>query len=530
VCTFGALHSTVADVVLTFSDGSTATAPVYAGGEIPANFFAQCWTGDLDVVSAVAIDTDGMTLASSGDTDWGGSLYGADGLAADLATRGFTVDATGSFTPRFLGGRGLTYCIGGQEISIWEYPSQADREAASDLIDRDDPSHIGNAWVAWRGNPTFWQHGTIVVLYLGNQAETLDVLNSVLGPSFAEGRGRSSPNSGDCVGESDARVAESPSTSIETPDGWIVVAELLFGVTDRSVIESVDGGVVVVQRDSTEFIGLDGSRISGDGSPLVMPSSCCGGVAGLPAGASLVLIDSNSSDTWVLDVDSLTWHEADPRPAQGYVLGSALIDGQLYVVIAAPRSEETSSPLMVLDLETGAWTELEPVPSPISVGGVTNDGNRLIVSGTRQGPNNDIIGGRNPVVYEYIRGEDWHQIADAPIDGQASTIVWVHGSGLVAWNYDLESALLDESGEWERLGDVPMRFGECYPQSVSTTAGAAASCGGVAWFSSASEKWIPIRSPFNTRIATTESALFGFVELGPDHTQLITYQLPPREG
>ncbi|GMR02783.1 MAG: hypothetical protein BMS9Abin20_1131 [Acidimicrobiia bacterium] len=128
-----------------------------------------------------------------------GVVSGAEVLVADLKALGVVVEDTGSFSTIFLGGRGLTYCIDGQQINVWEYPSQDDRKAASRLIDRNDPSSIGNSMVEWRGDPTFWQRDTILVLYLGKQAATLNVLNELLGPAFAEGRGRSSPDSGDCV-------------------------------------------------------------------------------------------------------------------------------------------------------------------------------------------------------------------------------------------------------------------------------------------------------------------------------------------
>lgn len=109
------------------------------------------------------------------------------------------------------------------------------------------------------------------------------------------------------------------------------------------------------------------------------------------------------------------------------------------------------------------------MPSPISVGGVTTDGERLIVAGTRQDGNNFIIGDRNPVAYEYTSSEGWRELPSIPIDGQAATVAWIDGTGLLAWNYDLQSALFDESGTWRELGDVPMRPAECYPISYATT-------------------------------------------------------------
>lgn len=147
--------------------------------------------------SAANLVAPGTTGAQ--DLEPRGAVGGADVLVTDLKALGVVVEATGSFSTIFLGGRGLTYCIDGQQINVWEYPSQTDRKAASRLIDKNDPSSIGNSMVEWRGDPTFWQRDTILVLYLGKRPATVEVLDKLLGPAFAEGRGRSSPGSGDCV-------------------------------------------------------------------------------------------------------------------------------------------------------------------------------------------------------------------------------------------------------------------------------------------------------------------------------------------
>jgi hypothetical protein len=133
-----------------------------------------------------------------------------------------------------------------------------------------------------------------------------------------------------------------------------------------------------------------------------------------------------------------------------------LLGGDLFVVTAAARTGEATATLAALDVATGVWRELEPVPSPISVGGVTTDGSRVVVAGTQQGPNNNIIGDRSPSAYQYTPGEGWSELPDIPINGPASTVAWVEGAGLLAWNYDLESALLDQSGAWRALDRVPM--------------------------------------------------------------------------
>lgn len=319
------------------------------------------------------------------------------------------------------------------------------------------------------------------------------------------------------------------------PTGWRVVTDLGFRLTSDAVVEAVDAGLVIVEPNSTRLIGFDGQVARSDGSPLTVPEGCCVKLWSFPAGDSLVLIVGMEADTWILDVPSLSWRRADPKPTIGngygkHPLGAALIDGEMFVVDAASRrGEAVSSTTEVLDLSTGSWRVAEPVPSPISVGGVTTDGERVIVAGTRQDGNNRIIGDRFPLVYQYTDGDGWSQIASVAIDGQAATVVWVEGTGLLAWNYDLQSALLDPSGSWQALDDVPMSESECYPRSVLTRPGIVGLCGGIAWFEATTTSWNPIPGPSWTRYVVAEDRLIGLLELDRDQTQMIEYPLLPDE-
>ena len=316
--------------------------------------------------------------------------------------------------------------------------------------------------------------------------------------------------------------------NVRIPEDWTVVADLSFGVASGAEVEALGLGIVVVQPGSTALIGFDGAVTVGEPPPLPMAEACCGTEEGLPAGDWLVLVEEGLTHTWILDIETMTWRQAEPRPSRDYVLGSALIGDELFVVTAAPRSGEATSSLAALNLIGGTWRELERVPRPISVGGVTTDGIRLIVAGTQQGRFNDVIGSRLPVVYEYTPGAGWSQLPDIPFDGQASTVAWLEEAGLLAWNYDLKSALLDSSGAWRRLDNVPMRPAECYPHSYPTVGGAAGLCGGIAWFDAESADWTPMPIPFETRgFVVTDDAIFGLVSGPRDHTKLIQLLLPP---
>jgi len=316
----------------------------------------------------------------------------------------------------------------------------------------------------------------------------------------------------------------------QIPPGWEVVGDLPVDMAGGAVVEAVNDGIVVLQPNSTGLIGFDGSWSTGEAPPLSIPASCCGSAVGLRAGDVLVLVAEGSTETWILDIETLTWRETDTRPTDGYVLGSVLVDGDLYVATAAARSGGATSSLAALDVATGRWRQLEEVPSPISVGGVTTDGNRVIVAGTQQGPNNNIIGAREPAAFQYLPDEGWSQLPDIPIDGQASTVAWVEGTGLLAWNHDLESALLDQSGTWRQIGAVPMPPAECYPRSIPTVSGIAGLCGGIALFDVTTESWSTVRHPFDIRVVVTDTALYGLVQTERAQTQFITYPISQNDS
>lgn len=311
----------------------------------------------------------------------------------------------------------------------------------------------------------------------------------------------------------------------QVPAGWDHIGDLPVRIVDGAIVEAVDAGIVVLQPDSTALIGFDGSWNSGEAPPLSIPTLCCGSAYVLSAGDVLILLAEGSTEAWILDVETLTWRQADARPDSGYVLGSARIDDDVYVVTAAARTREATSTLSALDLDSDRWRRLEDVPTPISVGGASTDGERLFVAGTHQGPSNHIIGEREPAAYEYVPGAAWTELPRIPIDGQSATVAWVEGTGLLAWNYGLESAMLDQSGSWRPTGDVPMPPAECNPMSFPTASGIAGICGGIALFDAETESWNQVPHPLDTRVVATETALYGLFQADRSQTQLISFPI-----
>ncbi len=325
-----------------------------------------------------------------------------------------------------------------------------------------------------------------------------------------------------------AIVAEVPFELPEVTSGedWDVVADLPFIVGGRGFAAAVDGDVVLVGTDGTWKVGADGTWTQGQASPLAPDAPCC--EQSLPAGDHLVLTAEARDSTWALDLDTLTWRATSPRPSAGFVLGSAIVNDELIVVDSAPRTVEAVTRVAALDLATFTWRELDPLPSPVSVGGVTSDGERIIVAGTRQDGNNNIGGGH--VAYAHTETDGWRPLPNIPISGQASTVAWVDGAGLLAWNYDLQSAILDESGEWRPLGEVPMDPMECYPQASVVTGGIVGICGGLAWFDAATEQWTAIPTPdqyWEATRAVLDDAVVAFIQVDSNQTRMLRHALPP---
>lgn len=152
-------------------------------------------------------------------------------------------------------------------------------------------------------------------------------------------------------------------------------------------------------------------------------------------------------------------------------------------------------------------------------------GNGCSSPGPTKDPTNDIFGEREPAAYEYVPGGGWTELPRVPIDGQSATVAWVEGTGLLAWNYGLESAMLDPSGSWRQTGDVPMPPAECNPRSFRTASGIAGICGGIALFDAETESWKQVPHPLDTRVVATDTALYGLFQADRTQTQLISYPI-----
>lgn len=104
-----------------------------------------------------------------------------------LRVMGVSVEAGGEIPQQpesLFSVQGQRYRIEGNEFQVYEYADKAAAMADARRISPDGFS-IGTAMVDWVDTPHFFQRGRYLVLYLGNDAAILNLLEGVLGPQIA---------------------------------------------------------------------------------------------------------------------------------------------------------------------------------------------------------------------------------------------------------------------------------------------------------------------------------------------------------
>lgn len=101
-----------------------------------------------------------------------------------LRASGAAVEERGDAEQPFLRVAGRMVGVGGEDVQAFQYSDAAAMESEAARISRDGLT-IGNAKPHWIGSPHFYKRGKLLVLYVGEDAGTRKVLESILGPQFA---------------------------------------------------------------------------------------------------------------------------------------------------------------------------------------------------------------------------------------------------------------------------------------------------------------------------------------------------------
>ncbi|GAB4577342.1 MAG: hypothetical protein Fur0022_00730 [Anaerolineales bacterium] len=107
-----------------------------------------------------------------------------DSLVEALRAAGATVEPADPVSQPFFGPEGQVLKVNGQDVQVFEYPDDAAAERDAETISPDGSSTT-TTMITWIDAPHFYKTGKLIVLYVGSEEGTLQLLESVLGPQFA---------------------------------------------------------------------------------------------------------------------------------------------------------------------------------------------------------------------------------------------------------------------------------------------------------------------------------------------------------
>ncbi|WP_374686112.1 hypothetical protein [Promineifilum sp.] len=157
------------------------------GGQVPA---PDTLNTNGDDASAGDVEPgDAETIGQPAAGDAGGESMPAAGdmlpFADAWTAAGAAVSLGGDVpSPLFEGSNGQTYLVNDEEIQVYQFADEAEAEAAAATISPDG-GMINDVSVRWAGAPHFYRQGNTIVVYIGGDIATLDLLGGSFGEPFA---------------------------------------------------------------------------------------------------------------------------------------------------------------------------------------------------------------------------------------------------------------------------------------------------------------------------------------------------------
>ncbi len=222
------------------------------------------------------------------------------------------------------------------------------------------------------------------------------------------------------------------------------------------------------------------------------------------------------NEGFAYDPAARTWKHVPPAPMDPAYRTQVVWTGSEMIAWGAGRNGLGSSTGAAFDPGSWSWHPIAKTPLTLNAFTAVWTGTQVVVFGAE-------LDGRNHASTPTAVGEayspdsdTWRLLPRSALSPQASTVAWVDGR-LVAYDYVLVSATLDRiDGRWTGLPQVPLRPGECYPDSAVVGATMIAFyCGqGAAWNEGTS--WTPITGGLLNETlgpADSQMQLYRFADL-----------------
>ena len=138
------------------------------------------------VLSILAFWVTGCGAQPTPAPSHGGPITGYVSLVDNLRAAGVTAKPAGDVSQPFFSVKGQIITVNGEEVQVFEYEDTDAADAEAALVSPDGSS-VGTTMVTWVAMPHFYKTGKLIVLYVSDNAEVVNALESTLGPQFAGG-------------------------------------------------------------------------------------------------------------------------------------------------------------------------------------------------------------------------------------------------------------------------------------------------------------------------------------------------------
>ena len=117
-------------------------------------------------------------------TSHGGPVKDYISLVDNLRGAGANVDPVGEVTQSFFSVNGFVIKINGADVQVFEYVDATTAETEAQLVSSDGSS-VGTSMIGWVAPPHFYKKERLIVIYVGDDVDVINILVDVVGTQFA---------------------------------------------------------------------------------------------------------------------------------------------------------------------------------------------------------------------------------------------------------------------------------------------------------------------------------------------------------
>ena len=124
------------------------------------------------------------TCGSKPKLSHGGPVLDYVSLLDSLRAGGASVEPAGEIEQPFFSVTGRVIKVNGGDVDVFEYDDSDDADAEAKKVSPDG-RWVGKIHVNWVATPHFYKRGKLLVIYVGDTSNVLEVLETAVGPQFA---------------------------------------------------------------------------------------------------------------------------------------------------------------------------------------------------------------------------------------------------------------------------------------------------------------------------------------------------------